>query len=122
MGPQIQHAEPVLGAMPAKHDLTSDLHEYAHLSTRGRNMEEANFPLEARWRARPGSDYGNTGLKSKPGDRCLPRDSTVPHVPGANYFVLRASIPQSETLLNSEANAPVPEGSPSPLEVIITLI
>lgn len=41
------------------------------------------------------------------------RDSTVPPSPCGKLLCPRASVPQSETLLNSEANKLVHEGSPS---------
>lgn len=50
------------------------------------------------------------------------RDSMVSHVPGANDSVSKSFISTVfKTLLNSEANKTMPEGSPSPL-VNITLI
>ena len=68
------------------------------------------------------SDYETTGLNSKRGDWCLPQGLYSSPSPWSKLFCLRVSVPQSETLLNSEANKLVPEGPPSPLEVIITLI
>lgn len=90
----------------SKLELPPDCHdsgasqEHVPFLTLGLNIEEANFPLEPRWQARPGSDRGNTGLKSKPSDRCLPQGLPGSLCPWGKLLRLKASVPQSETLLN----------------------